>query len=155
MRFEVAMAINPDFRDLFKTFNDCRVEYLVIGAHAVTFHTRPRFTKDLDVWVNPTAENAQRVWNALQRFGAPLEGIAVKDFTDRQMVYQVGIAPNRIDVMMGTPDVEFGQAWANRTQSTYGGIPIAIIGRAELIRTKRATGRPQDLLDASELDNDK
>jgi len=147
------MAINPDFKDLFKTFNDCRVEYLIIGAHAVMFHTRPRFTKDLDVWVNPTTENARRVWEALERFGAPLHEVSVGDFTDGQMIYQVGIEPNRIDVMMATPGLTFEEAWTNRAQSTYGGVPIAIIGRAELIKTKRATGRPQDFLDATELEN--
>lgn len=147
------MAINPDFKDLFRIFNDCHVEYLVIGAHAVMFHTRPRFTKDLDVWVNPTAENAKRVWQALGLFGAPLRGVGVSDFTDQQMVYQVGIEPNRIDIMMGTPGLKFEEAWANRIQSTYGGIAISIIGRAELIKTKRATGRPQDFLDATDLEH--
>jgi len=146
------MAINPDFKDLFNTFNDCHVEYLVIGAHAVMFHTRPRFTKDLDVWVNPTMVNAKKVWAALKQFGAPLKGVGAGDFTDRQMVYQVGVDPNRIDVMMGTPGLEFEEAWANRVESTYGGVRIAIIGRGELIRTKRATGRPQDVLDATELE---
>ncbi|HUJ11277.1 MAG TPA: hypothetical protein VL171_14765 [Verrucomicrobiae bacterium] len=145
------MAINPDFKDLFRIFNDCHVEYLVIGAHAVVFHTRPRFTKDLDMWVNPTKGNAAKVWEALQKFGAPLKGVTEESFTDRQMVYQIGVEPNRIDIMMGTPGVEFDVAWANRAQSTYGDIPIGIIGRAELLKTKLATGRPQDLLDADDL----
>lgn len=146
------MAVNPDFRDLFKAFNDGRVEYLVIGAHAVMFYARPRFTKDLDVWVNPTRENAARVWQALTVFGAPLEGVTTESFVDRELVYQVGIEPNRFDVMMGIPGVEFAAAWGNREQSSYGGIPIFIIGRSDLIRAKRAAGRPQDLLDADELE---
>jgi hypothetical protein len=145
------MAINHDFKDLFKTFNDCRVEYLVIGAHAVMFHARPRFTKDLDVWVNPTKENAARVWEALQKFGAPMKDVKVESFTDRQLVYQIGVEPNRIDIMMGTPGIEFDEAWTNHVQSTYGDVPIGIIGRVELLKTKLATGRPQDLLDADDL----
>ena len=149
------MAINQDFKELFSTFNDCHVEYLVIGAHAVMFYARPRFTKDLDVWVNPTQENATRVWKALEKFGAPLEGIAAKDFMDRQMVYQIGVEPNRIDIMLSTPGVEFDAAWKNRTESRYGGVPIAIISSADLIKTKKATGRPQDLLDADELEKNK
>ena len=149
------MAINQDFKELFSIFNDCLVEYLVIGAHAVMFYARPRFTKDLDLWVNPTKENAARVWKALEQFGAPLESITVNDFVDRQMVYQIGVEPNRIDIMMSTPGVEFAEAWKNRTASRYGGVPIAIIGSTELIKTKRTTGRPQDLLDADELEKAK
>ncbi len=146
------MAVNQDFKDLFSTFNDCHVEYLVIGAHAVMFYARPRFTKDLDVWVNPTPENAQRVWQALTIFGAPLQEVTPASFTDRELVYQVGIEPNRFDVMMGIPGIEFPAAWTNREHSTYGGIPIPIISRHDLIRAKRAAGRPQDLLDATELE---
>lgn len=149
------MAINQDFKELFSTFNACRVEYLVIGAHAVMFYARPRFTKDLDVWVRPTQENAARVWEALGKFGAPLEGVTTDDFVDRQMVYQIGVEPNRIDIMMSTPGVEFEEAWQNRSQSRYGGVPIAIIGSTELIKTKKTTGRPQDLLDADELEKNK
>ena len=146
------MAVNPDFKDLFKAFNGCHVEYLVIGAHAVMFYARPRFTKDLDVWVNPVPENAQRVWQALTTFGAPLQDVTPASFTNRELVYQVGIEPNRFDVMMGISGVEFAAAWANREQSTYGGVPIFIMGRQDLIRAKRAAGRPQDLLDAQELE---
>jgi len=146
------MAVNPDFKDLFKAFNDCRVEYLVIGAYAVMFYVRPRFTKDLDVWVNPTPENAQRVWSALTVFGAPLQDVTQASFTDQELVYQVGIEPNRFDVMMGIPGVDFATAWSNREHSTYGGIPIPIISRQDLISAKRAAGRPQDLWDAQELE---
>lgn len=146
------MAVNPDFKDLFKAFNDCHVEYLVVGAHAVMFYARPRFSKDLDVWVNPTPENAQRVWQALTTFGAPLQEVTLASFTNDELVYQVGIEPNRIDVMMGIQGVEFAAAWANREHSTYGGVSIPIISRQDLIRAKRAAGRPQDLLDAEELD---
>lgn len=116
------------------------------------FYTRPRFTKDLDVWVNPTLENAQRVWRALTIFGAPLQDVTPASFTERELVYQIGIEPNRIGVMMDIPGVDFAAAWANREQSTYGGVPIPIISRSDLIRAKRAAGRPQDLLDAQELE---
>jgi hypothetical protein len=108
----------------------------------------------LDVWVNPTPENAQRVWQALTIFGAPLQDVTPVSFTDQELVYQVGIEPNRFDVMMAIPGVEFAEAWANREQSTYGGIPIPIISRQDLIRAKRAAGRPQDLLDAEELEKE-
>lgn len=145
------MSANPDFKDLFSIFNDEGVEYLVAGAHAVIYFTEPRYTKDLDVWVNPTPENAARVYLALRRFGAPLTDISVKDFCDRELVYQIGVEPNRIDIIMGPAGVEFEAAWRDRVKSSYGNVPISIMGRNSLIKAKRASGRPQDLLDLEKL----
>ncbi len=145
------MPVNPDFRDLFRTLNEEKAEFLVAGAHAVIYHTEPRYTKDLDIWVNPTPENARRVYRALARFGAPLQGISEADFCDPDLVYQVGVAPNRIDVLMGVSGVDFPSAWADRVASTYGGIPILIMGKSTLIAAKGAAGRPQDLLDLERL----
>jgi len=145
------MAANPDFKDLFSIFNEESVEYLVVGAHAVILYAEPRHTKDLDVWVKPSPENAKRVCRALSRFGAPLENVAPGDFTDPELVYQIGVAPNRIDVMMGIAGVDFETAWVNKVDSTYDGVPIHVIGKADLIRSKKACGRPQDLLDVERL----
>lgn len=145
------MGVNPDFRDLFKILNDHGVEYLVVGAYAVIYYTTPRFTKDLDVWLSPTPENARRVFRALAKFGAPLIDVGETDFTDKEMVYQIGVEPNLIDIMMGIPGFEFPAAWANRESSTYGGIPICIIGREDLIQSKIAANRPQDLIDVENL----
>jgi len=145
------MEINPDYRDLFKLLAEEGVEYLVVGAHAVIYYAEPRYTKDLDVLVRPVADNAQRVWRALTRFGAPLEGIKESDFCNTELVYQIGVEPNRIDILMGIAGVEFDAAWPHRVQSTYGGLPIFLIGKADLIRAKRAAGRPQDLLDVERL----
>jgi len=145
------MPANPDFKELFSTFNEEQVEYLVAGAHAVIFHAEPRFTKDLDIWVNPTPENAQRVWKALKRFGAPLTGIQWSDFCNTDLVYQIGLAPNRIDVIMGLSGVDFPSAWTDRVTSSYEGTPIWIMGKKSLILAKQAAGRPQDLLDLERL----
>ncbi|MDP8246611.1 MAG: nucleotidyltransferase [Candidatus Tritonobacter lacicola] len=145
------MGVNPDLRDLFKIFNEHGVEYLVVGAYAVIYYTFPRFTKDVDVWVNPTPENARRVFRALAKFGAPLVDVGETDFTDREMVYQIGVEPNRIDIMMGISSSEFPAAWSNRKRSTYGGIPICIIGREDLIQSKIAANRPQDVIDVENL----
>ncbi len=145
------MPANQDFKDLFSIFNEEEVEYLVAGAHAVIFYTEPRYTKDLDIWVNPAKGNAGLVFRALGRFGAPLKGVRVKNFCDRDMVYQIGLAPNRIDILMGITGVEFMDAWSNRVESTYAGIPIHIIGRRELIKNKKALGRDQDRLDLKRL----
>ena len=145
------MAANSDYRDLFRVFSEENVDYLVVGAHAVAFYAEPRYTKDLDILVRPTPNNASRVWKALADFGAPLLDITPEQFTDPEMVYQIGVAPNRIDVMMSIAGVDFDEAWANRAESTYDGVPIHVIGKADLIRSKQAAARPQDLLDAARL----
>jgi hypothetical protein len=147
------MPANPDFKGLFSAFNDEGVEYLVAGAHAVIYFSEPRYTKDLDVWVRPSADNASRVYRALARFGAPLEGVSEADFRDADLVYQIGIEPNRIDVIMSVAGVGFDAAWSDRVESSYGGVPIHIMGRKSLIKAKRASGRPQDLLDLDKLES--
>ena len=145
------MPANPDFKELFSIFNKEAVEYLVVGAHAVIYYSEPRYTRDLDVWVNPVPDNARRVFDALRRFGAPLIDVSVDDFCDPGLVYQMGVEPNRIDIMMGLAGVEFGASWDARVESAYGGVPIHILGRENLIAAKRASGRPQDLLDLEKL----
>ena len=145
------MPANPDFCDLFRAFNEDSVEYLVVGAHAFFHYAEPRYTKDLDVWVRPSPENAERVFRALARFGAPMIDVTPESFTDPDLVYQIGVAPNRIDVMMGIAGVDFNTAWANRVESSYGGVPIHIISKQDLIQAKKASGRPQDLLDLDRL----
>ena len=147
------MDINPDFRDLFTVFNDAGVEYLVIGAHAVGLYAPPRLTKDVDIWVNPSPQNAERVYRALTDFmGAPPHDLSIEDLTNPDLVYQIGVAPNRVDILMGIEPMGFDEAWPNREPSTYGGTPIQVIGKADLIRSKRAAGRPQDLLDLEQLE---
>ena len=145
------MPANPDFKDLFRLFSEEGVEYLVIGAHAVIFYAEPRYTKDLDLWVNPTSANAAKVWTVLSRFGAPLTGVSEEDFANADIVYQVGMEPNRIDILMAIEGVAFDRAWERRVDSTYEGVPIHIIGKEDLMEAKRVAGRPQDLLDLERL----
>ncbi len=146
--------INPDFRDLLLAFNAAKVRYLVVGAYAVTFHAQPRFTKDLDIWVEASAENAARVHRALTSFGAPVSEVTVEDLANQEMVYQIGVPPNRIDILMGVTGLEFHESWPERVESQYGDCPIHVISRHDLIRNKRATGRPQDLIDLRTLGED-
>ena len=146
------MSANPDYRDLFSIFSEEKVEYLVVGAHAVIYYAEPRYTKDLGIWVRSSSDNALRVWRALRTFGAPLRDVTYEDFTDPEMVYQIGVAPNRIDILMGIKGVDFDTAWKNKVESTYDGIPIYILGKYELIRAKKASQRPQDLLDLEKLE---
>ncbi len=139
--------VNPDFRDLFAALNEAGASYLVVGAHAVAFYAEPRYTKDLDVWVDASPGNAPRILAALGAFGAPLAGVAESDFHTPGAVLQIGVAPNRIDVTTQIDGVAFGAAWPNRQSTTFGDQSIWIIGRAELMQNKAAVARPQDLLD--------
>jgi hypothetical protein len=145
------MNLNSDFSELLKGFNAAGVRYLIVGAHAVAYHADPRFTADFDLWVEPSPENASRVWKALTRYGAPLGTITPADFGNAEAVYQMGVEPNRIDIVMGIDGVSFPTAWRNRIRALYGNVPVHVLGKSDLIRNKRASGRPQDLLDVQRL----
>ena len=124
----------------------------MIGGYAVMMHTEPRYTKDLDLWIDPSRENARRVYLALAQFGAPLAGFTETDFTERGTVYQLGRPPARIDVLMSVSGLEFDEAWPNRVISEVDGLPIAFAGRGDLIKMKRAAGRTSDLVDIERLE---
>jgi len=145
-------VVNPDFRDLFAALREAGASYLVVGAHAVAFYAEPRYTKDLDVWVEASPANAPRILAALQAFGAPLADVTEADFHHGGVVLQIGVAPNRIDVTTHLDGVNFQAAWPNRQPAMFGDESIWIIGRAELIQNKTAVGRPQDLLDLAMLE---
>jgi hypothetical protein len=134
-----------------RIFNANRVKYLVIGGYAVIRYTEPRYTKDLDLWVSADAENARSVYAALKEFGAPLTGLTEQDFAEEGYFYQMGVPPLRVDVLMGIPGVVFSDAWERREETDFGGLRIPFISRRDLIAAKRASGRPQDLLDAQSL----
>jgi hypothetical protein len=144
--------MNPDFKDLLRLFNENNVDYLVVGGYAVIFYTEPRYTKDLDVWIWTTPENAKRVFRSLAQFGAPLAGLTSADFEEAGSVFQIGVAPVRIDVLMSVDGLTFDACWKNRVVVDFDGISVAIPTCADLIRNKRASGRPQDLIDATNLE---
>jgi hypothetical protein len=146
------MLPNSDFRDLLRAFNDEGVRYLVVGGYAFMLYSSPRFTKDLDVWVEPSAENGERVFQALRRFGAPLRGISASDFTQPGQIYQLGVEPNRIDVLTSIESLDFAAAWECRQEAEFDNLRAWFLSRKDLIRNKRAVGRPQDLIDADLLD---
>ena len=145
------MQVNQDFAALFAALNAAEARYLLVGGYAVAFHAEPRFTKDLDVWIEANPGNASRVHDALTAFGAPLSGIATSDLATTGNVVQIGMPPNRIDVVTSIDGVEFSEAWPGRVLTTYGHQPVPVIGKDALIRNKRASGRPQDLLDVERL----
>jgi hypothetical protein len=140
-----------DFSDLLRLFENSGVNYLVVGGYAVMVYSEPRFTKDLDIWVDPTPENAKKVLAALAEFGAPLGGCTVDDFSTPGMVFQIGVAPVRIDILMGITGVEFADAWQERERRRFLNDSAWFISRGHLIQNKLAAGRPQDLVDAEEL----
>lgn len=141
------MAENPHFRELLQILNDFEVRYLIVGGYAVMKYTEPRYTKDLDVWVENSADNALRLFGALKQFGAPLESddITAETFTRNEITYQIGIAPIRIDILTQITGVDFSAAWKGRVTGTIFGIPVPFISLDDLIANKRATGRSSDL----------
>lgn len=132
--------------------NDEGVEYLVVGAHALAAYGYPRATGDIDLWIRCSEENAQRVWQALRRFGAPLQGLTVADFATPDIVFQIGVVPRRIDVLTSITAVSFDDAWPRRKLIEVDKIPISVIGHEELLRNKRNTRRTKDLADAEWLE---
>jgi hypothetical protein len=146
------MRFNPDFSDLFAELNNAGARYLLVGGYAIAVHAEPRFTKDLDVWVEPTPENAACVHAALKNFGAPLQMFTQADLERPEMVIQIGIPPNRIDVITSIDGVNFDEAWAARSLTSYGSQEVPVISVDHLIQNKRASGRPQDLADVELLE---
>ncbi len=143
--------MNSDFKDLLKLFAGAGVRYLVVGGYAVSEHTEPRYTKDLDLWVDNSAANAEKVFAALLSFGAPLIDATIHDFTVPTTVYQIGLPPSRIDILMGLEGLEFGDCWQRRKTSMIADIALHYISIADLIVNKERAGRPQDLIDAKNL----
>ena len=146
-------GLHEDFRDLLVLFADAGVEFVIVGAYALAFHGAPRASGDIDLFVRPSSANAQRVFDALARFGAPLESASVTaaDFAQSGAVYQIGLPPRRIDVLTEISGVTFDEAWASRVGGEVEGRTVGFIGRAALLRNKEASGRPKDIADAARL----
>ncbi len=146
------MLTNRDFKELLSTFKDYEVRFLVVGGYAVMRYAEPRATKDLDLWVGTDPENARRTYEALKSFGAPLAGLHAADFADSKCFYQMGKPPFRVDIMFFLTGLEFEQAWTNREVVLINGLEVPFISLIDLIAAKRALGRPQDLLDLTNLE---
>ncbi len=144
--------MNRDFRDLLSTFNDHEVEYLVVGAHALAAHGHVRATKDLDVWVRPEPDNASRVLRALRTFGAPLHDLTEADLARPGLIFQIGVAPVRVDILTAIDGVEFTEAWPARFVARLADLAVPVLSREHLIRNKRTAGRLQDLADIERLE---
>jgi predicted nucleotidyltransferase len=145
--------VHLDFVDLLRAFSDAGVRFVIVGAHALAVHGRPRATGDLDVWVEPTAANAVKVYDALAKFGAPLDRVSVDDFARLDTVFQIGVIPVRIDILTklsGVPD--FAAAYERAVETTIHGVLVRVLGRDDFVRSKRASGRRKDLQDVEQIE---
>lgn len=144
-----------DFRAFLAALVAEQARFLVVGAHALGVHGVPRATIDLDIWIEATPQNAKRVWAALAAFGAPLDTlqIAETDFSRPDVIVQLGLPPYRIDILTGVSGVTFAEAWGDRVEARFEGVPVPFIGRATLIRNKRASGRTKDKADLEALED--
>jgi hypothetical protein len=143
--------VSKDFEELFASLTAHQVKALIVGGYAVAFHARPRYTKDIDILIEPTPENAERLLAALADFGFGDLGLIAADFTETGRIVQLGYPPNRIDLLTSLLGVSFPEAWANRVEGLYGTTHVFYLGKAELIRNKEAVGRPEDQADLRSL----
>lgn len=146
------MILPPDWSEFLDLLFAHRVRFLIVGAHALAANGRPRATQDLDVWVEPTVENATRVCQALAAFGFASLGAAQEEFAQPDRLATLGRVPLRIDVMTSIDGVEFSEAWDDRLEATFGGYTVAFLGRHCLVKNKLATGRTKDRLDVELLE---
>jgi len=145
------MEVQQDFRDLLASFNDHKVEYIIVGGYALAFHGAPRYTGDIDILVNPDTQNARRIMAALNEFGFGSVGLAEEDFESPDKVVQLGVPPVRVDIITSLTGVSWEEAFSGRVAGKYGDLPVYYIGRKEFIANKRAIGRKKDLADLDAL----
>jgi hypothetical protein len=146
------MSINSDFEDLLSAFCAEGVRFLVVGGYAFTHHATPRYTKDIDLWIEADPANAARLWKALKSFGAPLAGIAAADFAREGLFVTFGREPGRVDILTSVSGVKFEDAGTRRGAMPYGRVAsVPVISERDLVASKRAAGRPRDLADVEEL----
>jgi hypothetical protein len=147
------MDPQKDFADLCSLLNAKGVDYLIVGGYAVAFHGAPRFTGDLDIFVRPNAEHANRLLGALHEFGFPAHEVTASELLEQRRILQLGRVPVQIHVMTSITGVDWDEAWASRERGTYGGdVPVLYIGREALLANKRAAGRIKDLADVQALE---
>ena len=145
------MRAENDFKEFIALLNEHKVRYLIVGGFAYSFYAEPRFTKDIDFFVEASTDNADKMLNVLEKFGFKNAGITKDDFLKSDQIIQLGIAPLRIDIITSISGVSFKEAWNNRTKGKYGNISANFISKSDLIKNKKATGRAQDIADIEKL----
>jgi len=148
------MVLNPDYREFFQFLNENEVRYLVVGGYAVAFHGYPRYTKEIDVWIESTAANASRLLQALQDFGFGSLDLNEDDFLTPDQIIQLGYLPARIDLITSLAGVGFDECFASRLEVEISGLRINFIDRGNLIRNKRASGRLQGQADVEQIEHE-
>jgi hypothetical protein len=146
--------MNQDYKDLLSAFRSHGVKYLVVGGFAVIYHSQPRFTKDMDLFIKADPKNASATYAALAEFGVPLQGISPEDFTDRGSFFRFGRDPKGFDILPAIPGVEFDEAWGRRIEAVVDpatGLKANFISAEDLIASKLATGRIRDLADVEDI----
>ena len=141
------MRVEKDYEDLLQLFNKHNVEYCIIGSFAVAFHATPRYTKDIDILVNPTTSNAENIVKALNDFGFPSLNLNIDDFNTEGKIIQLGFEPVRIDILTSISGLSFKQIWKNKVSGTYGYEQVYFIGKNDLIMSKLHANRAQDKAD--------
>ena len=147
------MVLNQDFREFIESLSDNRVRYLVVGGYAVAYHGHPRYTKDIDIWVDRSSNNADFLLSALKQFGFASLGLTAEDFQEPDQVIQLGYPPNRIDLVTSLTGVSFEECYAKRVTLDIDGLKISFIDLEDLKVNKKATGRYQDLADLENLES--
>lgn len=145
------MILNEDYRDILFALNAEQVDFILIGAYALAAHGYPRATMDVDIWVMPSPQNAHAVLRALKQFGAPLHDLGVEELQREDTVFQIGLAPRRIDLLTGASGLDFPTAANNAVVRQIDGIDLKVLSIDDLIVNKLATGRPKDQIDVTEL----
>lgn len=143
--------LNSDYKDILESLLNEGAEFILVGAYALAAHGFPRATMDIDIWVNPTADNAKKVYAALGKFGAPMSMISEADLSKGDTIVQIGVAPRRIDILTQISGVDFNEGRKDAINVEIDGININILSARHLIKNKLATGRPKDLEDAGNL----
>ncbi len=146
------MMLSKDFKEFIELLNGHKVRYLVVGGYAVAFHGHPRYTKDLEVWIELSSENADKVIKALEDFGFGSMGLKSEDFLESDQIIQLGYPPNRIDILTSLKILKFEDCFKERVEFELEGLKINFIDLENLKKNKNATGRPQDLADAENLE---
>jgi hypothetical protein len=147
------MSLNADLREFIELLNSRGVEYVIVGAHSLAFHARPRYTGDLDILVRPSPENAAKLVSLLRDFGFGEKDFTESDFTLPEQMIQLGRVPNRIDLLTSISGVTLDEAFSTRMSTELEGLPVFVLSKEALIRNKRAVGRPQDLADLEGLED--
>lgn len=145
--------MSKDFNEFLKLLNSLKIKYVIVGGYALSIYTVPRTTKDLDILIEASGNNASKMIKALDAFGFKLSNLQAEDFLNPETIFQLGRAPVRIDIITSITGVKWDEIWKNKTKGTFGNsnIPVYFIGKAQLIKNKSATGRDQDLLDVKKL----